>query len=104
MKKGMGLLKYTFQTAVFVLIPSIIHRFYLRYGEFPIHLISIGLVLAFLACWSYYVASKSDPGYIEWEHFRSKDQLRDTDDKSKWTQAYKRKKEEAPQDDFESVK
>ena len=87
-----------------MLFPSVIYRFYVRYGEFPIHLISFGLLLAFLSGWSYYVASKSDPGYIEWEHFRTKDELSDLDDKNKWTQAYRRKKEEAPQEDFESVK
>jgi hypothetical protein len=104
MKKAFGLLKYAYYSAVFILVPSVFTRFYLKYDEFPVFAIIFGLFLTSLSLWSYRVASSSDPGYLEWHHFRTHDELRDIDDKNKWSSAYRRKKEEAPQEDPESVK
>ena len=67
-KKGFSLLKYTFQFAIIILIPSISYRFYIRFGEIPP---IFGLFIGVMACWSYYEASTKDPGYIEWHHFRT---------------------------------
>jgi hypothetical protein len=58
-----------------------------------------------MAGWSYYTASYSDPGTVEWHHFRKENELRDLDDRDKWTQddAYRRKKETQAREDPESV-
>jgi|TARA_B110001450_G_C17410540_1_gene395570 hypothetical protein len=47
-----------------------------------------------MAIWSYSYATKgNDPGYIEWEHFRTHAQLADHDDRLKWSDpVYKEKK------------
>lgn len=56
-----------------------------------------------MAIWSYNVAQKgNDPGFIEWEHFRTPQMLSDNDDRIKWSDpVYRQKKANMKEDDYE---
>ena len=84
------------------------YRFYFKYDDIEIiptaMIVVFSSFLAFLATWSYYTASYSDSGTVEWHHFRTNEEMKDREDQAKWTQdiSYKEMKERQSQD-FESV-
>ena len=49
-----------------------------------------------MSLWGNFVAAGHDglePGYVEWDHFRDEDQLKEVEDKLKWQdKAYREKK------------
>ena len=93
-------LKYAFHLIIGILIPGIVWRFFVRFGNGPlsslytfVNLI-VALSLAFMALWSHHLAKKgNDPGFIEWEHFRTQAELQDHEDRAKWSDpAYRKEK------------
>merc|ERR1719454_1203896 len=85
-------MKYFFHVLVLYLYPSCYGRFFFRNGDYPWNdvytfgcmLISLNLFL--MAHWSHSLAGPAhDPGVVEWEHFRSKeDQHLNREDRKKW--------------------
>ena len=81
--------------AITVLYSLVNHRFYWKYGESGFTYNVIGLPLIFMAVWSHYEASRwsgADPGYLKWDHFRTEQELLETEDKMKWENVDYRKK------------
>jgi hypothetical protein len=74
-------------------------RFYFKYNDIEIIptaiVVLISSWLSFLAIWSYYTASYTDSGTVEWHHFRTASEMNDKDDQAKWTNdvSYKEMKE-----------
>ena len=75
-------LKYMFHAILLVLFPLGFYRFWISYGNTPFNSLyvlfhmSIFIFLIFMALWSHFLASKgNDPGFIDWEHFRTNQEL-----------------------------
>ena len=70
--------KYLFHILMISITPSIYARFFFRNGDYPwndaytfFHML-VTICLVSMAHWSFTLASpSSDPGVIEWQHFRS---------------------------------
>jgi hypothetical protein len=80
--------KYFFYVLVIYLYPTSFQRFFFNFGRFPWNDIgcfiqmSISAFFAFMAFLSYKMATpENNPGYVEWEHFRTQEQLNDVADK-----------------------
>lgn len=73
-------------------------RFFVRYDDFSVVSFILGriptLFFLVLAILSYNLAKDgNNPGYVEWENFRTPAQLNEHDDRVKWSDsAYRRKK------------
>ena len=82
-------------------------QFYFKYDDFEMTTFLFQriptIVFLFMAIWSYRVAMKgNDPGFIDWEHFRTTQMLSDEDDKVKWNDVeYRKKKANMKLDDAE---
>ena len=66
------------------------YRFYWKYGETPFNSVNLLMMnvgtafLIFMALWSHYAASRwsnADPGFVEWHHFRTEDELKHVEDR-----------------------
>ena len=111
----MAYMKYLFYALVVWLYPSSFYLFYFKHGEwFGVAVVLKMLItagLAGMAYWSFKMAAPSNnPGYLEWEHFRTDDEIReDQHKKQKWSDPKYRKEklmmsvdpESAPVDDDE---
>jgi hypothetical protein len=80
--------KYAFYLLVIVLFPTSFYRFFIKFGDMgPLMALkmSISAFLAGMAYWSHARASPPhNPGWLEWEHFRNSEQLKDISEKPKW--------------------
>jgi hypothetical protein len=73
-------------------MPSTFYRFFVKYGECPWNNTSVFIkfsISSFFALMAYLSHNNAkphnNPGILEWEDFRSYNQLNDLDDKRKWT-------------------
>jgi len=71
-------LKYVFHIAILIEYPLIMKFFFFDRGEYPHTSLNLVLVYAgasflmFMALWGHYISSRPrNPGFVEWEHFRT---------------------------------
>jgi hypothetical protein len=92
-----------------VLFPSAFYRFFFKFGDYSLTTllkVCISAFFAVMAFWSHWNAGPPvNPGWLEWEHFRSEEELKDKSSKMKWQDpAYRRQKLlESKQQDPENV-
>ena len=93
MRTLMSWTKYYFYALVIVLDPSSDYRYFIKKGYTPFNSVSTLMCMmttAFfcaMAYWSHYRASPpNDPGYVEWDHFRSEeDRFENQKDRDNWS-------------------
>ena len=80
--------KYAFYALVIVLYPSSFYRFFFKFGDYSLLTLvkmTISAFFAGMAYWSHHEAGPpKNPGWLEWEHFRTDEQLKDKSNKLKW--------------------
>ena len=80
--------KYLFYYLEIVLVPCHFYRFFFKYGDYSSNAflkLLIALIFVGMAYWSHARAGPpNDPGYVQWEDFRSEEELKDVEDKKKW--------------------
>lgn len=101
-------MKYLFYELVLFLLPGSLYRFFIKQGDYSLDMIIKYSITCFLIAMAYWSHSKAkppnDPGWLKWEDFRSPEELKDTQDKIKWSDPhYLKKRQNAKYEDPEDV-
>jgi hypothetical protein len=74
----MKMTKYLFYILVGVLYPMVVHRYFIKFGQYPFfdfectYKMAISALFAVMAFWNFiHTIPPNNPGWVEWEHFRS---------------------------------
>jgi hypothetical protein len=90
-----------------VLVPCQFYKYFFKYGDYSSNtLLKLFAALFFvgMAYWSHTRAGPpNDPGYLEWENFRTEEELKDLEDKKKWSDPSYAQKKQLNSDDPENI-